>query len=102
MTLTFEDAYGRRGKVTETLEVEYDGSWEENVERYVRRVENDRRDDEVNSRTDDPYTRSVLDLPKRLGSSKSNERALRRSIAASWTADRLFPLRSVSSIAGRG
>lgn len=54
--LSFEDANGRRGKVTETLEIDYSGPWKEDIEETVQKVETDCKDD--------PYTRLILELPE--------------------------------------
>jgi hypothetical protein len=64
MPLSFEDANGRNGRVTETFEIVYAGSWREDIEACVRRIENDHHSDDPDRRADDPYTRLILELPE--------------------------------------
>lgn len=64
MTLSFKDTDGASGKVTETLDVEYNGSWEEDVEECVQNVENDLTVTDENISREDLYTRLVLELPE--------------------------------------
>lgn len=41
VTLSFKDNNGTTGKVTETLDAEYNGAWKEDVEECVQNIEND-------------------------------------------------------------
>lgn len=64
VALSFKDYNGTTGKVTETLDVEYNGKWKQDVEECVQIVENDTSPGHETSPSDDPYTRLVLELPE--------------------------------------
>lgn len=64
MRLSFRDTNGTTGTVTETLEVNYNGKWEADVEECVRTVENGLCPTQDASLSDDPYTRLVVELPE--------------------------------------
>lgn len=55
---------GQRGRVTDSLDVEYSGDWREDVEECVQDVEEDVDAGGEHGRPDDLYTRLVLELPE--------------------------------------
>ena len=64
MTLSFRDTDGQRGRVTDSLDVEYSGDWREDVEECVQDVEEAVDSGGGSEPTDDLYTRLVLELPE--------------------------------------
>ena len=64
MKLSFRDYNGRTGEVTETLDVQYNGNWEEDVEECVGSVEDDLSPGRDTGPAEDPYTRLVIELPE--------------------------------------
>lgn len=63
MTLSFEDIEGQRGRVTDGLEVDYTGKWEEEVAECVARVESNHRSNGAGIQHTEVYSRLVLELP---------------------------------------
>jgi hypothetical protein len=63
MIVTFEDADGETGRVTDDLDVEYDGQWEEQVRDHVADVEERYRNgDELLG--EDALSTLVTELPE--------------------------------------
>jgi len=62
MPLTFQDAHGNRGTVTDALEVEYAGDWADDVESCVARVVDD-RDADGGRRPRNVHSELVVELP---------------------------------------
>lgn len=63
MTLRFKDERGRLGTVTESLEVEYSGPWEEEVSAVVEEAKGEIPDDVLYD-PEDPLSYLVIELPE--------------------------------------
>lgn len=63
MTLRFRDQHGRFGKVTESLDVEYSGAWQQDVRAVVSDVREDGADDDL-CESSDPLSYLVVALPE--------------------------------------
>lgn len=63
MTLRFRDERGRFGRVTDSLEVEYTGPWEQDVRAVVAAVREEQEADELGESTD-PMSFLVFALPE--------------------------------------
>lgn len=64
MRLSFEDAHGETGVVTDDLAVEYAGEWEPQVRACVDRVEREQRGQYSGDPTVDVYSQLIIDLPR--------------------------------------
>lgn len=63
MTLRFRDERGRFGKVTESLDVEYAGAWQQDVRDVVSDVREASADDDL-CESSDPLSYLVVALPE--------------------------------------
>ncbi|QLD90557.1 hypothetical protein HWV07_16540 [Natronomonas salina] len=61
--LRFTDPHGRTGRISESLEVDYEGQWEEEVSRGLERIKADAGPGEPDDPLDEVYTLIVLELP---------------------------------------
>lgn len=61
--LHFTDTRGREGEISESLEVEYDGQWRQEVAAELRRIAAEAQQDDPEDPPTDVYTRIVLELP---------------------------------------
>lgn len=61
--LRFEDPHGRTGRISESLEIDYEGRWEEEVSRGLERITAATDADELDDPLDEVYTLIVLELP---------------------------------------
>lgn len=64
MTLRFKDKRGRWGKVTESLEVEYSGPWEEEVSTVVEEAREEEPDNALYD-PEDPLAYVLIELPEK-------------------------------------
>lgn len=61
--LRFKDPDGRTGRISETLEIDYDGEWEEEVTRGLERIKAEAGPDDPDDPLHEVYTLIVLELP---------------------------------------
>lgn len=61
--IQFTDTRGQSGEITESLEVEYDGEWRQEVAEELRRIAAETQRDDPDDPPTDVYTRIVLELP---------------------------------------
>lgn len=62
--ISFVDANGDRGEITEEFRTRYDGKWSEDVEEYLDELQREVADGEVDERRR-AFDRVILDLPER-------------------------------------
>lgn len=64
MALSFKDIDGTNGRVTQPLNVEYEGKWKKDVEKCVQDIEEDLGTNRGENNEEQPYTQLVLALPE--------------------------------------
>lgn len=62
--VVFRDVHGRTGYITEELEVDYHGEWDEEVERCVRRIEDEHARGGGDPLDGDVYNGLLIELPE--------------------------------------
>lgn len=79
MALRFTDKRGQCGRVTESLEVEYSGAWEQEVRDAVADVRQEKPDDDMYE-PENPLSYLVMELPE----SAPITEVAREDIFSSW------------------
>lgn len=88
MALRFRDERGRFGKVTDSLDVEYSGAWQQDVNEIVSDVREDRSDDDL-CESSNPLSYLVVALPENAPIVEvSREESLLGSSQGCWQFDR--------------
>lgn len=63
--LSFKDSRGQRGQITESLEVEYTGEWEEEVSQGLRHIAPESNPGDCPRDNEQVFNQIVLELPKK-------------------------------------